>query len=59
MRSPSLFRQYPGPARHRRLMAHMLPMAAGQVGHPILIFVEMIPHDRLIHLVIPFVPQLD
>jgi hypothetical protein len=30
-------------------MPHMLPMAAGQVGHPIAVFVEMISNNGLIH----------
>ena len=55
----SLLGQDPRPARHRRLMAHMLPMAAGEVGHPILVLVEVIPHDRLIHVAVPFELKLN
>ena len=43
------FGQDPWPVRHRRLVTHMLSMAASQIGHPIAVFVEMIPDDRLVH----------
>jgi hypothetical protein len=37
-------------AIHKRgLMPHMLAMAAGQVGHPIAMFITMIPDNRLVH----------
>jgi hypothetical protein len=41
--------QHPGPIGHRRLVPDMLPMAAGQIGHPIPIFILMISDDRLVH----------
>lgn len=30
-------------------MPHMLPMAAGQIGYPVAMFIEMIADDGLIH----------
>ena len=39
----------PRPIHKRRLMPHMLPMAAGQIGHPITLFVEVVPDNGLIH----------
>lgn len=39
----------PGAIHERRLMAHMLPMAACQLGHPITMFVEMVSDNGLIH----------
>ena len=45
------FRQHPRPARHRRLVTHMLSMAAGQIGNPIAIIILVIPNDRLLHAV--------
>jgi hypothetical protein len=40
-------------------MAHVLPVTAGEVGHPILALVEMIAHDRLIHVAAPFELKLN
>jgi len=42
-------REHPGAGEKRRLMAHMLSMAAGQVSHPITVLVHMKSDDRLIH----------
>lgn len=39
----------PRPIHKRRLMPHMLPMAAGQIGHPIPMFVEMVSDNGLVH----------
>ena len=39
----------PRAIHERRLMPYMLPMAAGQIGHPVALFVEMIPNNDLIH----------
>ena len=39
----------PRAIHERRLMADMLPMTAGQIGHPITLFIEMIPDNGLIH----------
>jgi hypothetical protein len=44
--------------RERRLVPHMLPMTACQVGHPISVFILMIPDDRLLHAV-PITSQND
>jgi hypothetical protein len=35
-------------------MAHMLSMAAGQIGNPIAIVILVIPNDRLLHAVMIF-----
>jgi hypothetical protein len=43
------FGQHPWPVRHRRLVTHVLSMAAGQVGHPIAMLVLVIGNDRLVH----------
>ena len=39
----------PRAIHERRLMPHMLPMTAGQIGYPVPLFVLMIPDDGLIH----------
>lgn len=39
----------PRPIHERRLMAYMLAMATGQVGHPVPLFVEMKSNNGLIH----------
>ena len=39
----------PQPIHKRWLMPHMLPMAAGQIGHPIPVFVEMVSENGLVH----------
>jgi hypothetical protein len=31
------------------LVTHVLPVAAGQIGHPIAMFVLVIGNDRLLH----------
>ncbi len=41
--------QDPRSIRHRWLMAHMLTMAALQIGHPIAILVKMIADYGLLH----------
>ena len=46
---PPFLCQNPGPIRHRRLMTHMLTMAALEVGHPIAIFIQMITNNWLLH----------
>ena len=49
MLSPAFLYQDPGPIRHRWLVAHMLPMAASQVGYPIAIFIQMKSNNGLMH----------
>ncbi len=39
----------PRTAEKRRLMPHMLAMAAGQIGHPVPFFIEMVTDDDLVH----------
>jgi hypothetical protein len=41
--------QYPWSTCEWRLMPHMLSMAAGQVGHPIAVFILMKTNNRLLH----------
>lgn len=41
--------QHPGPTHERRLMAHVLPVPAGQVGDPIALLILMKVDDGLIH----------
>ena len=49
MLSPACLYEDPGPIRHRWLVAHMLPMAASQVGYPIAIFILMKTNYWLLH----------
>lgn len=49
MLAPAFLSEDPGPIRHRWLVAHMLSMATLKIRHPIVIFVQMIAHDRLLH----------
>jgi hypothetical protein len=46
---PSNLADHPGAIEKGRLMSHVLPMAAGQLSHPISVFVLVIPDDRLLH----------
>jgi hypothetical protein len=54
MTAPTGFGQDPGPRRHGRLMAHMLTMAAGEICHPMALFIHMISDDLLLHYPLPF-----
>ena len=49
MLPPAFLCQDPGPIRHRRLVTHMLTMATLKIGHPITIFVQVIPNNGLMH----------
>jgi hypothetical protein len=49
--------QHPGTIRERGLMPHVLPMTAGQIGNPVVLFILMISDDRLLHLVLTLVAQ--
>jgi hypothetical protein len=53
---PPLFTEDPWPAHERRLMAHVLPVPAGEIGDPVAVFVLMKPGDRLMHSS-PFLPD--
>ena len=44
---PPLFTEDPWPAHERRLMAHVLPVPAGEIGDPVAVFVLMKTGDRL------------
>lgn len=50
MSAAAFFGQHPGSIGERRLMADMLAMAAGQVGHPVPLLVLMKAGDRLLHV---------
>lgn len=39
----------PRPIHKRWLMPHMLAMAAGQIGHPVALFILMIADNGLVH----------
>lgn len=39
----------PRPIHKRWLMSHMLAMAAGQIGHPVSLFILMIADNGLVH----------
>jgi len=49
MLSAARFGQHPRPVGHRRLVTHVLPVAAGQIRHPIAMFVLVVSRDRLVH----------
>ena len=49
MPSPAFRREHPRAREERRLMAHMLPMTAGQVGDPVAVLIQVVPDDRLVH----------
>ncbi len=46
---PSLLREDPWSRCHRRLMAHMLPMATLEIGHPMVLFILMISYNSTDH----------
>jgi len=46
---PTIFGQDPPTTDERRLMAHVLSMTAGQVGHPITSLILMKPDNCLVH----------
>ncbi len=46
---PPFLRQYPRTACHRRLMPHMLAMAAAKVGHPMTFLILVITDNGLLH----------
>jgi hypothetical protein len=39
----------PRPIHKRWLMPHMLSMTAGQISHPVSMFIEMISDNGLVH----------
>lgn len=43
--------RHPGAAEKGRMVSHMLPVAAGQIGDPMAFFVLMIADDGLVHAV--------
>jgi hypothetical protein len=49
MPSPAFLDQDPRPICHRWLMAHMLTMAALEIGYPITILVQMKSNNGLMH----------
>lgn len=46
---PAGFRYDPGPAYQRRIVAHVLVVAACQLRHPMIFFIFVISDDRLFH----------
>ena len=59
MVSPAFLCQDPGPIRHRRLVAHMLTMAALEIGHPIALLVLVKPHNGPIHFETPNFSEIE
>lgn len=52
--------QDPGPIRHRWLVAHMLTVAAMQIGHPVAELIHMIADYGLLHSTdLPHTPVID
>lgn len=49
MLAPAFAGDNPRSIHERRLMPHMLPMAAGQIGHPVAMFIQMISNNGLVH----------
>jgi hypothetical protein len=45
------FGEHPGPRRHRRLMTHMLAMAAVEIRNPVAFVILMVPYDPSRHRV--------
>ena len=50
---PAFFIQNPGPIRHRRLVTHMLTMAALQICDPVTLLVLVEPHNGPNHFETP------
>jgi len=50
---------YPRAIDEGGLMSDVLPMAAGQIGYPVTLFILVISDDRLLHLVMILVLQMD
>ncbi len=50
MSSPAFLGDHPRPADERRLMAHMLPVPASEVGYPVTVLILMKADDTLLHL---------
>ena len=48
-RAPAGLGHYPGPLGPRRLVAHMLVMAAGKLGHPVVFLILVIANDWQVH----------
>jgi hypothetical protein len=51
--------EYPGAIDEGGLMPYVLPMTTGQIGHPIAVFVLVIPNDRLLHGTTMLVLQME
>jgi hypothetical protein len=51
--------EYPRAIDEGGLMPYVLPMATGQIGHPIAVFVLVIPNDRLLHSTTMLVLQME
>ncbi len=51
--------EYPGAIDEGGLMPDMLPMATGQIGHPVTLFILVISDDRLLHSTTMLVLQME
>jgi hypothetical protein len=51
--------EYPRAIDEGGLMPYVLPMTTGQIGHPIAVFVLVIPNDRLSHSTTMLVLQME
>lgn len=51
--------EYPGAIDEGGLMPDMLPMATGQIGHPVTLFILVISDDRLLHRVMILLSQIE
>ena len=51
--------EYPRAIDEGRLMSDVLPMATGQIGDPVALFILVISDDRLLHVVMILVSQMD
>jgi hypothetical protein len=51
--------EYPRAIDEGGLMPYVLPMTAGQISHPIAVFVLVIPNDRLLHRTAILVLQME
>ena len=59
LRAP-FFGRHPGAAEKRRMVSHMLPVTAGQIGNPMAFFILVIADDGLVHVVAcMLVPLMD
>lgn len=51
--------EHPRAIREWRLMPYVLSMATGQIGNPVALFILVISDDRLLHLTMILVSQME